>query len=230
MEIAWLGQIPYAEALALQEQRVVERRAGRVDDALLLLEHPPTVTLGRRARAEHLLLPEPALAARGVEVHHVARGGDITYHAPGQLVGYPILDLRARGRGDVVAFVRRLEALLIEALAALGLSGYRRVGYTGVFAGAARPGPPRKIASIGIGVRRWITFHGFALNVTLDPRAFDLIVPCGLRDVHMTNVALESAAPADPELALRVREAVGAAFARAYGAALPPLALAAPLR
>ncbi len=192
------------------------RREGRADDVLWLLEHPPTVTLGRRSEEANLLVPEAALAARGVAVHRIARGGDVTYHAPGQLVGYPILDLKARGQADVVAFLRRLETLLIEALGVFGIEGYTREGYTGVFAGPDAPGPPRKIASIGIGVRRWVTFHGFALNVDLDPDDFSLIVPCGLTDVRMTSVATERPALAAPGLMGRVRTAVSDAFLRAY--------------
>jgi len=187
-----------------------------VGDALLLLEHPPTVTLGRGSKPENLLVSEPALRERGVEVHRIARGGDVTYHGPGQLVGYPIIDLKGRRQADVVAFLRRIEALLIEALAALGLVGYVRPGLTGVFASPAAPGAPRKIASIGIGVRRWVTFHGFALNVSLDPGEFDVIVPCGLADVRMTSIATERPELAGPDLEKRARDAVGAAFRAAY--------------
>lgn len=174
------------------------------------------MTLGRRSDEKNLLVPEPVLRGRGIEVHRIARGGDVTYHAPGQLVGYPIIDLRRRGQADVVAFLRRLEALLIEALGALGLEGYVRPGVTGVFASPTAPGPPRKIASIGIGVRRWVTFHGFALNVSLDPAAFGLIVPCGLTDVRMTSIAAERPELARPGLDERVRAAVAAAFRAAY--------------
>lgn len=216
LHVEWLGRVPYAEALKLQEECVDARRAGERRDTLLLLEHPPTVTLGRRSESDHLLVPEAALAARGVSLHHIARGGDVTYHGPGQLVGYPIIHLKERGAPDVVAFLRRIETLLIEALQTLGIEGYTRAGYTGVFASPDRPGRPRKIASIGIGVRRWVTFHGFALNVTLDPAEFDVIVPCGLPDVQMTSVAREGAA-GDPEtLELRTRDAVAEAFLGAY--------------
>lgn len=202
--------------MKLQEERVDRRRAGEGRDTLLLLEHPPTVTLGRRSVSDHLLVPEAVLAARGVSVHRIARGGDVTYHGPGQLVGYPIIHLKERGAPDVVAFLRQIETLLIEALGQLGIEGYTRAGYTGVFASPQRPGLPRKIASIGIGVRRWVTFHGFALNVTLDPAEFDLIVPCGLPDVQMTSVAREGASGDPATLPLRTREAVAEVFLRAY--------------
>jgi lipoate-protein ligase B len=183
---------------------------------LFLLEHPPTVTLGRRSGEASLLVPAADLVARGIEVHRVARGGDVTYHGPGQLVGYPIIDLKTRGQADVVAFLRRMETLLIEALAEFGIEGYTREGYTGVFAASAASGPPRKIASIGIGVRRWVTFHGFALNVELDLEAFSLIVPCGLQDVRMTAIASERPELAGTGLMERARKAVGEAFLRAY--------------
>ncbi len=209
--------MPYGEALELQRERVEARRRGAAGDVLLLLEHPPAVTLGRSARDENLRVPESELRARGFEVHRVARGGDVTLHAPGQLVGYPIVDLAARGAPDVIAFLRQLEAALGEALGALGVESAARPGYTGVFASPGRPGPPRKIASIGIGVRGWVTCHGFALNVTLDPAAFDVIVPCGLEDVVMTSVAVELDAAPGADLDARARDAVGHAFARAFG-------------
>jgi lipoyl(octanoyl) transferase len=193
LAIEWLGRVGYAESLVLQERALEARRAGEAGDRLLLLEHPPVVTLGRSADRENLLLSAEILARQGIELHEVRRGGDVTYHAPGQLVGYLIADLKARGRPDVHAFLRDLEQALIDALAELGVKGRRSPGRTGVFVddpegGAVRD---RKIASIGIGVRRWITCHGFALNVTVDLAGFDAIVPCGLADVEMTSVARE---------------------------------------
>jgi len=175
------------------------------------------VTLGRSARREHLLVPPEGLAARGIELHEVARGGDVTYHGPGQLVGYLIVDLAARGRPDVGAFLRRIEAVLIGALAELGVEGYARPGWTGVFASGplrATAQQPRKIASIGIGLRGWVTWHGFALNTTLDPAAFDPIVPCGLHEVAMTSVARELGAAAAGDLDGRARDVVSRAFER----------------
>lgn len=212
LTVEWHGRVPYAEALALQERRLAAVRAGESGDALLLLEHPPVVTLGRSAREENLRVPRDQLAASGVEVHEVARGGDVTWHGPGQLVGYAIVDLAARGRSDVHRFLRDLEGGLCDALAKFGLACDTRDGMTGVFvAGSA---PPRKIASIGIGVRGWVTWHGFALNVTPDLAGFGAIVPCGLRDVEMTSVARELGAAAPPELFGAVGEAVGEAFQR----------------
>lgn len=174
------GQLAYAQGLQLQERLLQERR--ELDsDVLLLLEHPPVITLGRGAKASHLRLPEATLTARGIEVHRVGRGGDVTYHGPGQLVGYPIVDLTAQGR-DLHRYLRLLEETLLTTLAAFGLRGRRDPGRTGVWIEEA------KIASIGIGVRHWISWHGFALNVATDLRAFDTIVPCGLAGVTMTSM------------------------------------------
>ena len=209
LRVEWLGEVPYPQALRLQEQALAARQARVTGDRLLLLEHPAVVTLGRSARSENLLAGEDELRARGIEVHRVARGGDVTYHAPGQLVGYLIVDLADRGAPDVHRFLRDVEGALIESLAAVGISGRRRQGRTGVFVGR-----DRKIASIGVGLRRWVTWHGFALNVSLDLAGFDPIVPCGLRDVRMTSVAAEIGAPVG--LDERVRKAVAAAFQNAF--------------
>jgi lipoate-protein ligase B len=157
------------------------------------------------------------LAARGIEVHRVSRGGDITYHGPGQLVGYLILDLAARGERDVHSFLRRIEAALGHALAELGVPTRTLSGYTGVFVqpevGWPAEAPRRKIASIGVGVRGWVTYHGFALNVDLDLSAFDSIVPCGLEFVEMTSIARELADAAPTDLGERARGAVTEACA-----------------
>lgn len=214
LRVEWRGRVPYAEALALQERAVVERRAGRGPDRLLLLEHPPVVTLGRRGREENLRTPIAALRARGVEVHRVSRGGDVTWHGPGQLVGYAVVDLAARGAADVGRFLRGLEAALVEALAELGVTAAPRAGMTGVFVGGAEP--PRKIASIGVGLRGWVTWHGFALNATADLAGFADIVPCGLHGVEMTSVARELGEAPTPPLFARCRDAVAASFARAF--------------
>jgi lipoate-protein ligase B len=217
--VEWLGSLPYAEALALQERLVEERRRGAARDRLVLLEHPRVVTLGRSFRRESLLVGADELARRGIGLFEVARGGDATYHGPGQLVGYLIADLAARGAPDVHAFLRGLESALGRALAALGVAARRLPGKTGVFVDdPRRPEPARKIASIGIGLRGFVTFHGFALNVTLDPAEFSVIVPCGLRDVAMTSVARELGPAAPPDLSERARRAVAAAFAAAFGA------------
>jgi lipoate-protein ligase B len=214
LAIEWLGLVPYGEATALQEEAVAARRAGRTPDRLLLLEHPPVVTFGRSGRPEHLRTPAAALRARGVEVHHVARGGDVTWHGPGQLVGYLVVDLRARGEPDVHRFLRRLEAALVEALGRLGVPAGAVPGMTGVF---VRPSsPPRKIASIGVGVRGWVTWHGFALNVACDLAGFADIVPCGLHGVEMTSLLRELGDGAAPDLAGAARAAVADAFARQF--------------
>lgn len=175
------GELSYEQGLQLQEYLLQERREDDID-VLLLTEHSPVITLGRSGKESNLRLPETALAARGIPVHRVGRGGDVTYHGPGQLVGYPIVDLTAQGR-DLHRYLRLLEETLLTTLAAFGLRGRRHPLYTGVWVDEA------KIASIGIGVRHWICWHGFALNVTTDLRAFDTIVPCGLDGVTMTSMA-----------------------------------------
>lgn len=217
-----LGCVPYGDALELQEKAVEARRLGSTPDRLLLLEHPPVVTLGRGAKPENLLVGPAELARRGIELHEVARGGDVTFHAPGQLVGYLVADLAARGAPDVHAHLRRIEAALGEALASLGVPPQTLPGTTGVFASephASGGGPlqeapvsPRKLASIGVGVRGWVSYHGFALNVDLDLAGFDVIVPCGLHHVEMTSVARELGSAAAPGLGARSREAVARAF------------------
>ena len=220
LAIEWLGTVPYREALELQEKCVEARRTGAAADRLLLLEHPPVITLGRGARSDTLLASRAELAARGIDVHRVSRGGDITYHAPGQLVGYLILDLDARGERDVHAFLRSIEEMLGDALLELGVPTRTLAGYTGLFVRSGDDAPaaerPRKIASIGVGVRGWVTYHGFALNVDPDLRGFDAIIPCGLDFVEMTSIARELAGAAQPDLAARARAAVGAACANRW--------------
>jgi lipoyl(octanoyl) transferase len=180
-----LGRRAYGEVLELQRDLCRQRIAGESDeDILLLVEHDPVVTLGRGTRAESLPLTKPELDRRGVEVFEVERGGDVTFHGPGQLVGYPIIDLRQH-REDLHWYLRRLEGGLIGALDTLGIAAGPNPGLTGVWTGG------RKLASIGIHVKQWVTFHGFALNVTTDLDYFDLIVPCGIKDVIMTSVAQE---------------------------------------
>ncbi len=212
-----LGSVPYAEALARQQALLEARRRGEGGDVLLLLEHPPVVTFGRGAQEQNLRVPRASLAAQGVELHEVSRGGDVTWHGPGQLVGYPILDLAARGERDVHLYLRSLEAVLCEALESLGVPPRSIPGMTGAFvADPSCDGPHRKIASIGVGVRGWVTWHGFALNVDCDLAGFDCIVPCGLQGVEMTSIARELGASAPPDLGLRARDAVKAAFLRRF--------------
>lgn len=183
--VADLGEMPYAAALELQRAAARARIAGRLaEDLLLLVEHPPVVTMGRASRAVHLLASPALLAARGVELFEVERGGDVTFHGPGQLVGYPIVNL-ARHRKDLHWYLRQVEEALIRAVAPFGVEGERRAGFTGVWTGG------RKLASIGVHAREWVTWHGFALNVSTDLAFFDLIVPCGISAVRMTSLERE---------------------------------------
>ncbi|MBA3444640.1 MAG: lipoyl(octanoyl) transferase LipB [Gemmatimonadales bacterium] len=180
-----LGHRGYGEVLELQRSLCRQRIAGQItDDILLLVEHEPVVTLGRGTRAGSLPSSPAELERRGVGVFEVERGGDVTFHGPGQLVGYPIIDLR-RHREDLHWYLRRLEAGLVGALRLLGIEAGTRSGLTGVWTGG------RKLASIGIHVKQWVTFHGFALNVNTDLSYFDLMIPCGIRDVVMTSVSRE---------------------------------------
>ena len=180
-----LGTVPYGVALELQRDLARRRITGEIDeDLLLLLEHPPVVTLGRTAKEAHLITSPDHLRARGIDVFEVERGGDVTFHGPGQLVGYPILDLK-RHRRDLHWYLRQVEEALLVALAQVGIAGTRDARYTGVWTEG------RKIASIGVHARDWVTWHGFALNVTTELALFDLIVPCGIPAVQMTSVARE---------------------------------------
>lgn len=200
------GRMAYAAAWELQRRLAEDVRNGG-PERLILLEHPPTYTLGARARDEHLLAPEAALRALGAEVFRVDRGGDVTFHGPGQLVGYPILNLRQRGLGPA-AYVRRLEETLIAALAAYGVAAGRREGYPGAWVDGA------KIAAIGVRISRGVSLHGFALNVTTDLSYFDRIVPCGLPGVTVTSLERLLGRSVDlDDVADRVEEA----FRRHFG-------------
>src|SRR3954470_558765 len=180
-----LGTMAYGEALDLQRAVAKARISGELDeDLLLLVEHPPVVTLGRSFKERHLLASPTLLASRGVELFEVERGGDVTFHGPGQLVGYPIVDLK-RHKRDLHWYLRQVEEALIRAIAPFGLVGERRAGLTGVWTEG------RKLASIGVHARDWVTWHGFALNVTTDLRYFDLIVPCGIDAVEMSSIGRE---------------------------------------
>lgn len=208
-----LGLVPYAEATALQEQLAAARRRGEVTDTLLLLEHPPVITLGVRTRGKptNIIASADRLAETGVGVFDTGRGGDVTYHGPGQLVGYPILDLQP-DRCDVHQYVRDLEEVLILAVQAFGVTGVRVKGLTGVWVGA--PGREEKLAAIGVRISRWITSHGFALNVAPDLDHFKLIVPCGIADRGTTSLErlLGHVVPMDT-----VEDAVVKAFVRVFG-------------
>jgi lipoyl(octanoyl) transferase len=180
-----LGTMAYAEALGLQRAAAKARISGELDeDLLLLVEHPPVVTLGRSFKERHLLASPALLANRGVELFEVERGGDVTFHGLGQLVGYPIVDLK-RHKRDLHWYLRQVEEALIRSIAPLGLVGERRAGLTGVWTAG------RKLASIGVHARDWVTWHGFALNVTTDLQYFDLIVPCGIDAVEMSSIQRE---------------------------------------
>lgn len=208
LQVRRLGTVPYADALALQQQLAADRRAGGVPDQLLLLQHPPVITLGVKTRGDrsHVLESPEQLEARGVEVVETGRGGDVTYHGPGQLVGYPILDLNP-DRRDVHRYVRDLEEVLILAVRSFGVLAGRAPGLTGVWVGDA------KVAAIGVRIARWVTSHGFALNVETDLDHFRLIVPCGIADRGVTSLAQLLGAP--PPMG-QVEEAVVAAFAAVF--------------
>jgi len=205
-----LGVMPYATALDLQREVARSRIAGTTpEDVLLLVEHPPVVTLGRSAKEKHLLASPELLRARGVERFEVERGGDVTFHGPGQLVGYPIIDLK-RHRQDLHWYLRQVEEALIVALADFCIAGERSAGQTGVWT----QGAARKIASIGVHARDWVTWHGFALNVTTDLSYFDLMVPCGIQSVTMTSISRELGS--DSNLMKQVEASVVEAFGRVF--------------
>ena len=203
-----MGLVGYAEALELQRNIARDRIAGVIkQDVLLLLEHPPVVTLGRSSKEKHLVASREFLGQHGVELFEAERGGDVTFHGPGQLVGYPIMDLK-RHRQDLHWYLRQLEQVMIDMLSDYGIPAERKAGLTGVWTRG------KKIASIGVHARDWVTWHGFALNATTNLSYFDLIVPCGISGVVMTSIGrelgLERVAMAD------VRDRVTASFAKAF--------------
>ena len=209
-EVRRLGVVPYADALALQKQLVDERREGRIGDVLLLVEHPHVLTLGVRGDGgrSHILATPEALGARGVEVHESGRGGDITYHGPGQIVGYPIMNLQP-DRCDVHRYVRDIEEVLIRTASDYGVQAERVEGLTGVWVGR------EKLAAIGVRISRWVTSHGFAFNATTNLEYFNLIVPCGIADRSVTSLALLLGHPVDRvEVEDRIVAHFGDVFAR----------------
>jgi len=212
IEVRRLGTIGYQAALDLQAQLVERRKQGLIPDQLLLLEHPPVITLGVRTRSDrsHVLESEAALAAKGVGLFETGRGGDVTYHGPGQLVGYPIVDLKP-DRCDVHRYVRDLEEVLIRAVDAFGVRAGRIEGLTGIWVG------DQKLAAIGVRISRWVTSHGFALNVNTDLSHFGLIVPCGITDKGVTSLErlLGHALPMD-----EVAETVARQFAALFSGEL----------
>jgi lipoyl(octanoyl) transferase len=212
ISIVQLGTVDYATGLRLQQSLVELRKAGKIADVLLLLEHPPVITLGRNARRENLLASPELLARKGVELFDCDRGGDITFHGPGQLVGYPIFDLRGfRPRVGAVEFVRRLEEVLIHTCADFGVACERVQGLTGVWTG--NEPHQAKIAAIGVHISRGVTSHGFALNVNTGLDYFRLIVPCGIASKPVTSLAQETGAPLDLD---EVARAVTGHFAEIF--------------
>ena len=188
MRVEWLGRKEYRAAWDLQRERAAQRLAGEIPDTLLLLEHPPTLTLGRAADRSHIVAEAERLERAGVVVVESDRGGDVTYHGPGQLVGYPIFNLRdAPHQPDLHRYVRNIEETMIRTVAAFGIAAGRFPGYPGVWTDLDTP-HPTKIAALGIRLSRWITHHGFALNVQTDLTHFDLIVPCGIHDYGVTSL------------------------------------------
>jgi lipoyl(octanoyl) transferase len=220
LEVHRLGSLPYEEALVLQQRLVEARKAGQIPDQLLLLQHPPVITLGAKVRNDrsHVLASDEALEEAGVSLFEAGRGGDVTYHGPGQLVGYPILDLRP-DRCDVHRYVRDLEAVMIAIADGFGIRAERVAGLTGAWVGR------NKLAAIGVRISRWITSHGFAFNVSTDLAHFGLIVPCGIADRGVTSLGeLLGAAP--PMAA--VEEAAITSFAAVFGREIAAAAPAQP--
>jgi lipoyl(octanoyl) transferase len=179
-----LGTLDYAEALGLQKQLQSQRVRGEIGDIVLLLEHPPVLTMGRSAKAQHVLAPRERLEARGIQVHEVGRGGDVTYHGPGQLVAYPIIDLKP-DRKDVRKYVASLEESMIRTCADFGLAAGRVQGLNGAWIAE------RKVGAVGVRISRWVTMHGLALNVSSELRQFEMIVPCGIQDKGVTSLSAE---------------------------------------
>jgi lipoyl(octanoyl) transferase len=209
LEVRRLGLVPYAEALGIQKRLVGQRKAGEIPDQLLLLEHPPVITLGVKVRGsrEHVLASPAALRSAGLELFETGRGGDVTYHGPGQLVGYPILDLTP-DRRDVHRYVRDLEQVMIEAAASFGIEAGRSPGLTGAWVGG------EKLAAIGVRISRWVTSHGFALNVNTNLSHFAYIVPCGITERGVTSLERLLGRP----VRLRdVENAVVSGFAGVFG-------------
>ena len=218
LRACWLGRRRYGPVLALQERLSAERQQGRVGDTLLLLEHEPVITLGRGAKPEHLLATAGVLSARGVDVVSTGRGGDVTYHGPGQLVGYPILDL-APDRCDVRRYVHDLLATMQGVVAPLGVDAGVIDRFPGIWVDLASPeawpGPDAarsaaKLGAVGVRITRWVTMHGFALNVQTRMQDFDLIVPCGIREYGVTSLAgIVASCPTPKALAKRAAEVLG---------------------
>jgi lipoyl(octanoyl) transferase len=217
----WLGRVPFAETAALQEDLRRDVLAGHVPETLLLCEHDPVITLGRSARRDNVLASAAELARRGVALHEASRGGDVTYHGPGQLVGYPIVRLR----GGVVAHVEAMAHGLASLLARFGVAASWRRDTPGLWIDRANDAQPAKICAFGVHVRQRVAIHGFALNVTTALDAFDLIVPCGLRNIAVTSLAAQAgAAPELASLAPLAADALGSSFGLRFDATTSPRA------
>lgn len=221
LHLLQLGRVSYAEGVDIMNTVVAARKAGAIGDTLLLLEHPPVLTLGRNAARANIIATDAWLAQKGVEVHEINRGGDVTYHGPGQLVGYPIFDLRGYLPGKKgphlgpVDFVRLMEEALIHTCKDFGVPAQRICKLTGVWTYAGGTVPEKKVAAIGVHVSQGITSHGFALNVTTDLRDFQWIVPCGISDKPVTSLELESSQEPPPTLA-EAANRVAANFGRVF--------------
>ncbi len=215
-----LGAVPYARALEFQRQAVAARKAGEVPDLLLLCEHFPVITLGRNGKREHLRASQRVLRQMNVEFHDTERGGDITFHGPGQIVGYPILDL-THLRRDVRWYVEQLEEVMIAATAEYGIAAHRAEGMHGVWVPTADRGTAEKLGALGVHISRWVTSHGFAYNVSTDLRNFDLIVPCGLAQKKATSLEkiLGRAVAVED-----VKPRLAANFAKIFGREMRPIA------
>lgn len=206
-----LGAIAYGEAAAIQQRLVSARKCGAVSDLLLFCEHPHVITLGRNGKRENLRVSEHLLRQKGVELHHTNRGGDITYHGPGQAVGYPILDLNGIRR-DVVWYVRQLEQSMIAATSAFGIRAFRVPGRTGVWVDGGG-GREEKLAAIGVHISRWVTSHGFAYNASTDLRFFDLITPCGIADCGVSSLEkILGRSVSRPDVLSRLSQGFGDSF------------------
>ncbi len=222
IQVVSLGRIPYEAGLVAQARVVAARQSGRIGDTVLLMEHEPVLTLGRNAARENILVSEEDLAQRGIAVHEINRGGDVTYHGPGQLVGYPIFDLRGDLPGKrgphlgPVDFMRLLEEVLIRTCSEFGVPAHRVAKRTGVWTFAGGALAERKIAALGIHVARGVTSHGFALNVTTDLRDFDWIVPCGIADRSVTSLEVEADGKLGPTME-RAANLVLKSFGHVFG-------------
>jgi lipoyl(octanoyl) transferase len=218
LDAVWLGRIGYREAWDLQKELVAQRAEGSIGDRLLLLEHDPVLTLGRQADDAHVLASPRDLRRRGIEVIRAERGGEVTYHGPGQLVAYPVIRLGDRGL-LVRPLVAALEAAMIETCARLGVEAVRRDGHPGCWVEGERGRPDRKVGALGLRIERGVSYHGIALNIDPDLRDFELIDPCGVPGLVSSSIAEELGRSAEPPTTAAVERA-GTIFAEAFGAAI----------